>query len=355
MNTKINKNLIIESSKTISETLKKIKLNGKGCVIVLNKNKLYGTCTDGDIRSALLKKISLTENVGKICNKKPKKIVNNKNISKNFSKFKKLKLNLVPLVDEKNILKNIFFLDKKIKQKKKQKDRDNTIFITAGGKGSRLYPFTSVLPKPLMPIRGRTAIFQIIKDFYIQGFRNFVITLNYKSSIIKNYLEDVKKFFKNIKITFIIEKKPLGSLGSILNEKNKIKTNFIVTNCDTLTKFKYSNILDYHQKKKSLITIIVLNKKFNLSYGVIKVDKRINGVNEINEKPKIQFLTNSGIYIINPLLLRKIKKKNINFDIIKLTDFCRKNGITVNYFTIKDNHWHDIGTWLNYEKTIKNF
>jgi len=59
MNTKINKNLIIESSKTISETLKKIKLNGKGCVIVLNKNKLYGTCTDGDIRSALLKKNKL--------------------------------------------------------------------------------------------------------------------------------------------------------------------------------------------------------------------------------------------------------------------------------------------------------
>ena len=355
MNKKINKNLVIDNFKSISETLKKIKLNGKGCVIVLKKNKLFGTCTDGDIRSALLKKIKLSESVGKICNKNPKKIINKKNISKNLSKFKKLNLSLIPLVDDQHVLKNIISLNKLKKQKQKQINRKNFIFITAGGKGSRLYPFTSVLPKPLMPIRGRTAIFQIIKDFYNQGFKNFAITLNYKSSIIKNYLEDIKKFFKNIKITFIVEKKPLGSLGSILNEKNKIKDNFIVTNCDTLTKFKYVNVLNYHKKKKSLITIIVLNKKFNLPYGVVRINNKTNNIDEINEKPKIQFLTNSGIYIINPILLRKIKKNNIDFDIIKLTNFCIKKNISVNYFTIKDNQWHDIGTWLNYEKTIKDY
>ena len=140
-----------------------------------------------------------------------------------------------------------------------------------------------------------------------------------------------------------------------MNEKNKIKDNFIVTNCDTLTKFKYVNVLNYHKKKKSLLTIIVLNKKFNLPYGVVRINKKINNIDEINEKPKIQFLTNSGIYIINPILLRKIKKNNIDFDIIKLTNFCIKKNISVNYFTIKDNQWHDIGTWLNYEKTIKDY
>ena len=198
----------------------------------------------------------MSESVGKICNKNPKKIINKENISKNLSKFKKLNLSLIPLVDDQHVLKNIISLNKLKKQKQIQINRKNIIFITAGGKGSRLYPFTSVLPKPLMPIRGRTAIFQIIKDFYNQGFKNFAITLNYKSSIIKNYLEDIKKFFKNIKITFIVEKKPLGSLGSILNEKNKIKDNFIVTNCDTLTKFKYVNVLNYHKKKNLYLLLL---------------------------------------------------------------------------------------------------
>ena len=141
----------------------------------------------------------MSESVGKICNKNPKKIINKENISKNLSKFKKLNLSLIPLVDDQHVLKNIISLNKLKKQKQIQINRKNIIFITAGGKGSRLYPFTSVLPKPLMPIRGRTAIFQIIKDFYNQGFKNFAITLNYKSSIIKNYLEDIKKFFKILK------------------------------------------------------------------------------------------------------------------------------------------------------------
>lgn len=354
MNLRHNKNFYIQSNSSISETLKKIKLNGKGCVVVLNKKKLFGTCSDGDIRAALLNKISLKEKVGKICNQKPYKIINNLNYTKNLKKFKKLKLRIVPIVDENNLVSNILILDKEYK-KKKIEIKKNIIFITAGGKGTRLYPFTSVLPKPLLPIRGKTAIFQIIKDFYNQGFRKFIITLNYKSEIIKNYLEDVKKFFNKIEISFIIEKKPLGSLGSILNAKNKIKSNCIVTNCDTLTEFKYPNILKDHQNKNSLITIIVLNQKFNLPYGVIKIKKTDNSIEEINEKPSMKFMTNSGIYIISPQLLKKIKKQNINFDIIQLIEFCKINNIRINYYSIKNNQWHDTGNWHNYEKTIKSF
>lgn len=348
-------NLIIDSHRPLGDALKKIKSNGKGCVIVLNKNKLFGTCSDGDIRNALLKNIKITEKVGKISNYNPKKIIDNKELKKKLPYFKKLKLKLVPLVDKENFLKDIVIIDELFKKKVIKKIQKNMVFITAGGKGSRLYPFTSVLPKPLMPIRGRTAIFKIINDFYSQGFRNFVITLNYKSSIIKNYLLDIKKFFKGIKLYFVVEKKPLGSLGSIINEEKKIKTSCIVTNCDTLTKFKYPKILKFHNEKKSLLTIVVLNKKFNLPYGIIKTSKDKKVIESINEKPEIQFLTNSGIYIINPILLKKIKKINSNFSIINLIEYCRKNNISINYFLIKNSQWHDIGTWINYEKTLKNY
>ena len=104
-----------------------------------------------------------------------------------------------------------------------------------------------------------------------------------------------------------------------------------------------------------MITIIVLNQKFNLPYGVIKISKINNSIDEINEKRSIKFMTNSGIYIISPLLLKKIKKKNINFDIIQLIDFCRSRNIRVNYYSVKSNQWHDTGSWSNYEKTVKSF
>ena len=115
----------------------------------------------------------------------------------------------------------------------------------AGGKGTRLKPFTDILPKPLMPISNKTVIEKIISNFEIQGFCNFIITINHKAEILKAYFKELNL---KARIKIIEEKKPLGTAGS-LSMLSDMKSKFILTNCDNIYNFEYIDILKEHKKK----------------------------------------------------------------------------------------------------------
>ena len=169
---------------------------------------------------------------GNISDKRINKIYNKKSnffysdvITENLSKIISLvqKLNTIPILDR-NTGKLIDIINKdnidKI-TKKKLKKLETTIVIMAGGKGTRLKPYSSVLPKPLLPINEKPVIQHIIEQFNKHGENKFFITLNYKSGILKNFFNTFKE--KKRKINLIFEKKPLGTFGSIFKIKKKIK------------------------------------------------------------------------------------------------------------------------------------
>ena len=106
----------------------------------------------------------------------------------------------------------------------KNKNYNTPIVIMAGGLGSRMKPFTNILPKPLLPLENQTVIEKIIENFTICGFNNFYISINYKSKIIKSFFDEIIN--KDYKVTFIEEKKKLGTIGSISLLKKKIKRRF---------------------------------------------------------------------------------------------------------------------------------
>ena len=116
----------------------------------------------------------------------------------------------------------------------------------AGGKGTRLKPYTEILPKPLLPIDGKPAIRHIIEKFNYHNPNKFFITVNYKSEILRSYFQEIKKDFK---VKIINEKIPLGTAGSLYYLKNKIKNYFFLTNCDIIVNTNYYDILDFHLKK----------------------------------------------------------------------------------------------------------
>ena len=119
----------------------------------------------------------------------------------------------------------------------------------AGGFGKRLFPFTNVLPKALIPIKNKTVIEVIIDKFLNYGINNFILSVNFKSQIIRAFFKEKKP---NFNISFIEEKKPLGTIGSLsLLKKNKYKNIFLV-NCDTIANVDYSKIAHYHLKNKKL-------------------------------------------------------------------------------------------------------
>ena len=190
---------IINKDKTLNTALSLLNKNIFKCLIVLdNRNKLVGTLTDGDIRRLLLNGANFDDKVLKFVNKKPFTLRYKKKQKFEISNKHKNQYEIIPVVDNKNILKNIitssdshgfknFFVKKSIKVKNIQ------TVIMAGGLGKRLLPHTNVIPKPLLPINGKSMIEHVIDTFASYNLENFYITINYKGNLIRTYLNELKK------------------------------------------------------------------------------------------------------------------------------------------------------------------
>ena len=197
--------LTITENKTIKDALIKINLNMQKCIIVVDKlNRLKGAISDGNIRRALLKGLTLESKINKIYNKKNIIYFNEENFSLTKAKKKIIKnyyntfIGIIPIINKKNIVKD-FFTIKSLHSTNNYLEKKNKteIVVMAGGKGLRLKPFTEIFPKPLISIGNKTAIDHVIDNFIDKGFNNFIFSINYKSKLIKAYLEEKKRKKQN--------------------------------------------------------------------------------------------------------------------------------------------------------------
>ena len=159
-----------------------------------------------------------------------------------------------------------------------------------------------------------------------------------------------KELDKNYKIKFVEEKKPLGTAGSLSLLKNKIKSTFFLTNCDVMINENYANIYDFHKQKKNDLTIVVSAKKIIVPYGTCILDKK-GFLKSIIEKPNLDFLVNTGFYIIEPKILRLMPlNTSVDFDVF--IKKCIKKNKKIGVFPIDDNSWLDIGQLSEFKKNI---
>lgn len=220
----------------------------------------------------------------------------------------------------------------------------------AGGKGTRLEPFTHILPKPLIPIKKKTVIEHIIKNYENYGIRKFWISINYKSEIIKAYFKELKKKFK---IKYITENKPLGTIGSLSKINTKFAKNFFITNCDTISNVNLYLMHQFHIKNNYDLTIFASSKTHQIPYGVCH--SKINGeLVKIQEKPKYNFLVNVGIYLAKNTILDYIPK-NKKFHFTDLVKELKKNNKKIGLYLDKKNNWLDVGQWDEFKKTTSFF
>jgi dTDP-glucose pyrophosphorylase len=344
----MNKFLIDNKSK-IKEALEKFnKISGKSLYVVKKNKFLVGSLTDGDWRRESLKGKKIYNTVESVCNKSP--ITVKKTTPLNIVKkiIKSNFLTSVPVVDNKNHLLKIIFKNDILKKKIIYKKKNSTpIVIMAGGKGTRLTPFTQVLPKPLIPIRGKTIISRILESFILRGFNNFYISINEKSKIIKSYFEE-----KNLKkkITFVEENKPLGTAGALsklINIKDKI---LFVTNCDTFINYDYNKITKHHILNKNSLTMLVVKKQYKIPYGICKKNNN-NELTNMIEKPELDYLINIGSYVINKSEF-KLLKKNAYCDFNNFIKVLQKNNKRIGLYQISEKKWKDTGTWDEYKRTV---
>ena len=335
---------------SVINALKKINNNGCRCLIVLNDlKKFLGVLSDGDLRKKISKGYKLNEKIKPIYNKKPLYFFE-KNLS--FQKlegiFLEKKIDLIPILKKDKTVKKIYFLNEFIKEDHTSKKNSVAALIMAGGKGTRLDPFTKVLPKPLIPIKGKPIIEIIMEKFMVSNIKDIYVSLNYKSNVIKSYLNTNK--YSN-KIKYINENKPLGTAGCLKYFKNFKKRDLIITNCDILLNSNIENFYKSHKKNKNDLTIVISQNKIKSPYGSVIVDHKSMRVMDMKEKPEFKMLTNIGFYIISSKIIKNLKIKS-KIDMNELIKILLKKNKKIGFYKINEKSWIDIGQWEEYKKAF---
>lgn len=328
------KKTIINCKSSIKEAIK--NLNNSGLKICLVENEFgdfIGTITDGDIRRGLIKGLKLSDNINKIINKKSKyvnsyctKIEADKIMSTN-------KIFHLPIIENKKI-NGIYF--HKIENEIKSKKIKNTFVINAGGRGLRLRPMTDDIPKPMIKINGKPMIEHIILKAKDEGFKNFIIIVHYLKDKIINHFKDGKKL--GIKINYVVEKIPLGTAGGLSLLINKVSEDFIFTNADVLSNFRFKELIEYHIEKNSLITMAVKNIEVRENYGLVNIKK--NEVVGLQEKPILKKFINCGIYSLNKKILKNFSK-NQKIDMITFLEKFKFKKKKIYAFPVYET-WRDL-------------
>lgn len=346
------KKLFIKPSVSINRALRQMDEAAEKILFVVdNEDILLGSVTDGDIRRWILKGKSLVEKISKVMNK------SSKYLQEGFlpEEAKKImidyKIESLPVLNKrKQLVAVINWLDFFKTKFKRHQMIDLPVVIMAGGEGSRLAPFTKILPKPLMPIGDKPIIEIIMNRFSDYGCKDFYLSLNYKSNIIRAYFSDIEHEYK---ITYIQEKRPLGTAGSLYLLRGKIKKTFFVSNCDTLIEADYADILRFHKGRKNKITLISSMKNFIIPYGVCEI-KNGGVLGSIREKPEFDYLVNTGMYMLDASVINDIPRNNV-YNITDLINDYLEKSKEIGVYPISEKSWLDVGQLEEYQKSIKVF
>lgn len=325
---------IVKSESSALTALSIIDSGGAQIALVCDSNdRLLGTLTDGDIRRALIKGGCLDDPVDSMMNSSFKYISTQDDPQKGFELMRTNGIKHLPIIDQCGTLVDLLLANE-------AKDFDvipNPIVIMAGGKGTRLMPFTSNCPKPMLPINGTPILEILIKQCADNGFQNFYISVNYLKEQIIDYFGDGSKF--GVNISYLIEDKPLGTAGSLKLLPTTVDKPFLILNGDVLSRLNYRHVLQFHIDHHSTATLCVRDYSIDVPFGVVQNNGYV--FTGIHEKPTYKYNVNAGIYVVDPSLLSLL---NINeaCDMPTLIHRANQAGRTVSVCPVHE-YWIDVG------------
>jgi dTDP-glucose pyrophosphorylase len=331
---------------TLGDAIESLNKSGLKIALVLNEqNELLGTITDGDIRRGILKGKTVVDNIVDVIQKTP--IVCTPEMSKSAVVDLMLtnKVFQLPIVNQfgkvvgLNIWSEMF----------KPNIRDNYFVIMAGGKGTRLHPYTQNCPKAMIKIGDKPMMQLIIERAKLEGFCEFYISINHLGHMIEDYFGNGEKF--GVRIQYLKEENFLGTAGSLSLLRKVSSLPVIVTNCDVLADVSYSGILDFHNANLASATMGVKVYEWKNPYGVICLDDL--KIIRIDEKPIQSFVINAGIYVLDPAILNGLLSSTSKVD---MTDIFRQlisEGGDVLSYPLHE-RWFDVGHPEDLRKVINS-
>ncbi|MDA9625074.1 nucleotidyltransferase family protein [Candidatus Pelagibacter bacterium] len=328
------KEICVNENISIKNTIKKINSSAIQAAIVLNKRKkYYGIITDGDIRRALVNRISINDKVKKIVKKKSLYCSNKSSREEAEKIMQKNKILHLPILDRYKNFIGIHLQDEVISNEKLK----NTVLIMAGGFGKRMRPYTLKTPKPMLKINDKPILEHIILKLKKERFKNIFISTHYLKNKIINYFKNGSLYDLDIK--YIEEKKPLGTVGALGLLKKQNNSTIILCNGDVISNVNINNLLSFHKKNKAFATMAVIEYEHKNPFGVVTT--KGFKLSEIIEKPIKKYYVNAGIYAFNPNILQMFKK-NTKIDIPELFHNLKKEKKKTLIYPIHE-AWKDLG------------
>lgn len=346
------KAFLIEKERTVKDAMRQMSDFGqKELFVVDGEGILFGVLSDGDVRRWILNEGDLGRQAGDVCNRSPKTLCGEWEEDAVKKMMLEYRIESVPVLAKDGRIEQVLLWDEVFAGKvpKHRGTMDIPVVIMAGGKGTRLDPFTKILPKPLIPI-GERPIIEIIMDKFIEyGTPIFYISVFHKARMIKSYFEETNGKYK---IEFLEEQKPLGTIGSLGLLKNRFQQEVMVTNCDVIIDTDYTELLQFHRAKKYDLTLVASMRHYKIPYGVCELAPG-GALVTIKEKPEYDLLVNTGMYVISQRAIDIIPDDQ-SYTVIDLIKDMKAKSLSIGAFPITEKSWIDVGQWEEYAKSVQD-
>jgi len=346
----------VPTSVPVQEAARRLDEEGFGIVLVLDEGgRLAGIMTNGDFRRFILGGGSLGAPVTRAMNPRPitVELADSPSLEDALgSCFSQEGIRYVPVLDGFRKLLDVVFRsdleDDGVIGMARQLPEGCPVVVMAGGRGTRLDPFTRILPKPLIPVGERPIIEIILERFHRAGVRHFWLSINHKGRMIRAYFEEAATDYT---VDFLDEEQPLGTAGALHQLAGKFEVPLFVTNCDILVMADYSSIHEFHLAGGYDLTLVGSAQQHTIPYGICELgeDGRLR---RIVEKPRYDVVVNTGMYVVSPGVLHGIPAGR-RVDMTDLIGKLLKSGGSVGVYPVPESAWLDVGQWEEFRKAVK--
>jgi dTDP-glucose pyrophosphorylase len=305
--------------------------------------RLVGTVTDGDIRRAILRGVSLTSPVEDLMAREFTSVGRDVPRQALLDLFQSRDIKHIPVIGVDGQLLGVH----RIKDFLGRQERANWSIIMAGGQGRRLRPLTDTTPKPMLEVGGQPLLERIVAQLAAAGLKRIFLSVGYLGHQIEEHFGDGGRF--GCQLEYLREDEPLGTGGALSLLPDAPKDPLVVLNGDLVTEVRFGALLDYHVRHGFSVTACVKDLAVTIPHGVCRIDGR--SVVEFVEKPTHRFLINAGIYVLEPSVLSMIPAGQL-YDLPDIINELGSRGEEVGAYAIRES-WMDIGNVEDYQRIVK--